>query len=93
METIGINRILLEILYALRNLNDAITKSLGAGYTSDDEWIFEHEAMSILNTTSRKSLYNWRKIKLLKYKNLGRTPVYLKSSVDKLADKMKLSER
>ena len=85
MDTIGLNRILLEILYALRNLNDAVVQRWGA--VEPDEWLFEQEVMEILKIRSRKTIYNWRTKDLLPHKILGRTPYYLKSGVLKMLDK------
>ena len=89
METIGINRILLEILYSLRNLNDVITNYQQAPVVpvAEEEWLHEREAMKILKS-SRKSLYNYRRTNVLVTKVIGRIPVYSKSSVNQLAVKL-----
>jgi len=89
METIGINQILLDILYALRSLNDTMVGycSNQAPVQTDEEWLHMQEVMDILKTTSRKSIYNWRMDKTLECKKFGRTIKFLKSSVYRLANK------
>jgi len=96
METIGINKILLEILYALRSLNDnvkSLCETLLANQTNQlqqlpaepDEWLLEHEVMEIFRA-SKRTMYNWRKNNAVRSEKFGRYVYYLKSEVYKKRD-------
>jgi hypothetical protein len=86
-KTIGINRILLEALHALRNLNDILMNQLKPASTAgsaEDEWLLPGEVMTLLRTGCRKTLYNWTKANAVAHRKFGRYTLYLKSDVYRL---------
>ena len=87
MEEIGINQVLLEILNALRNLNNTFNKVHQAPQLTavPDEWLPENEVMKIFSV-SRKTIYNWRQKHALQCRKFGGTVYYLKSEIYKVRD-------
>jgi hypothetical protein len=83
MESIESKQILLEILNALKKLNENYqSKELPVLSVPDQEqWLHTQQVMDIFGTSCPKTLYNWRKKNLIISKKFGRYVYYLKSDL------------
>jgi len=83
-----INPNLLELLHVLREIHGILAKAveIKSPKNLNDEWLHTDDVARIFKKTER-TIYTWRKNKLISFKKIKGTVYYLKSDIYNLLNK------